>query len=190
MKAKPTAVILGAGLLAVAIWTQSPLAAPSAAPKPRAPELQAIVDCRAISDRDARLSCYDAAADKLDRAEASGQVVVVNREQVRSVRKDIFGLQLPSLDIFSAVTRKAPGGAGGASEDVDRLEGVVKTAWRGEGGHWMFELETGAVWRQIDDFQFANDPHAGSKVEIRKGALGSFIMKVDRQPSIKVHRDR
>ncbi len=187
MKAKPTAVILGAGLVAVAFWTQAALAAPAATPKSRAPELQAIVDCRAIADRDARLSCYDAAADKLDRAEASGQVVVVNREQVRSVRKDVFGLQLPSLDIFSAVTRKGPGGA---SEEVDRLDGVVKTAWRGEGGHWMFELETGAVWRQIDDFQFANDPHAGSKVEIRKGALGSFIMKVDRQPSIKVHRDR
>ena len=187
MKAKPTAVVLGAGLLAITVWTQSALAAPSAAPKPRAPELQAIVDCRAITDRDSRLACYDAAADKLDRAEASGQVVVVNREQVRSVRKDVFGLQLPSLDIFSAVGRKGPAAA---SEDIGRLDGVVKSAWRGDGGHWMFELETGAVWRQTDDFQFANDPHAGSKVEIRKGSLGSFFMKVDRQPSIKVHRDR
>ncbi len=187
MKANRTIAILGAGLLSAAIWTETPRAAPPAPAPTRAPELQAIVDCRAIADRDSRLACYDTAADKLDRAEASGQVVVVNREQVRKVRKDVFGLQLPSLDIFSMVGRK---GASAVSEDVDHLDGVVKAAWHGEGGHWMIELENGAVWRQIDSFELARDPHAGSKVDIRKGAIGSFFLKVDGQPSFKAHRDR
>lgn len=187
MKAKPTIAILGAGLLSAAIWTQSPLAATPVAPPARAPELQAIVDCRAITDRDSRLACYDTATDKLDRAEASGQVVVVNREQVRKVRKDVFGLQLPSLDVFSMVGRKGPNAV---SEDVDHLDGVAKAAWRGEGGHWMIELETGAVWRQIDSYELARDPHPGSKVDIRRGSLGSFFLKVDGQPSFKAHRER
>ena len=187
MKANRAAAILGAGLLAAAIWIEAPLAATSAPPPSRAPELQAIVDCRGLTDRDSRLACYDAAADKLDRAEASGQVVVVNREQVRKVRRDVFGLQLPSLDIFSAIGRKGPNAV---SEDIDHLDGVVKAAWHGEGGHWMLELETGAVWRQIDSFELASDPHPGSKVDIRKGALGSFFVKVDGQPSFKAHRER
>jgi hypothetical protein len=153
----------------------------------RAPELQAVVDCRVITDRDARLNCYDAAAAKLDQAEAAGQVVVVNRDQVRKVRKDVFGLELPSLDIFGSITRKTPGAAG---EDLDRIGAVVKTAWRGGDGRWNFELDTGAVWRQVDDSPFANDPHPGSKVEIRKGALGAFFMKVDGQPGFKARRDR
>ena len=186
MKANRTAAILGAGGLLTVIAPGLLLAA-SPAPPARAPELQAIVDCRALTDRDARLNCYDSAADKLDRAEASGQVVVVDKEQVRKVRKDVFGLQLPSLDIFSAVARKGPAGA---VEDIDRLQGVVKTVWRVEQGRWALELETGAVWRQTDDFGLANDPHPGSKVEIRKGALGSFYIKVDGQPSFKAHRDR
>ncbi len=187
MQAKHTAAICSAGFLVIAFWPQVPFAATSAAPKPRAPELQAIVDCRAISDRDARLACYDKAADRLDQAEASGQVVVVNREQVRSVKKDIFGLQLPSLDIFSATGRKGPGAA---SEEIDHLDGVVKSAWRGEGGRWNIALETGAVWRQTDNYELGRPPHTGSKVEIRRGAFGSFFMKVDGQEAFKAHRDR
>ncbi len=187
MKANHSALFLGALVLTIGILPQAVAANAPAPPAARAPELQAVVDCRAITDRDARLTCYDAAADKLDRAEASGQVVVVDKEQVRKVRKDVFGLQLPSLDIFSAVGRK---GAAGAVEDVSRLQAVVKTAWRIEQGRWALELDTGAVWRQTDDFQLALDPHPGSKVDIRKGALGSYFMKVDGQPAFKAHRDR
>ncbi len=114
---------------------------------------------------------------------------MVDREKVREVRKDIFGLQLPSLDIFNL------GGGGKAAEavakgdDVDKISAVVKQASR-EASRWVIELDTGAVWRQIDDQDLANDPHAGSKAEIRKGAIGSFFMKLDGQPGIRVHRDR
>ncbi len=186
MKARRARMIVGIGAL-IGAWAPMAFAASGPAPAARAPELQAIVDCRALADRDARLNCYDAAAAKLDQAEAAGQVVVVDREQVRRVRKDVFGLELPSLDIFSSITKKTPGGAG---EEVDRLTAVVKTAWRGGDGRWDFELDNGAVWRQVDDSSFANDPRAGSKVEIRKGSLGSFFMKVDGQPAFKAHRDR
>ena len=177
---------LGLGVVLAGASAAACLAADKAPPA-RAPELQAVVDCRHVSDRDARLNCYDAAAAKLDQAEATGQVVVVNREQVRTVRKDVFGLQLPSLDIFSSITRKAPGGAG---EDIDRITATVKTASRGGDGRWNLELDTGAVWRQTDDNDIARDPRPGSKVEIRKGTLGSFFLKVDGQPAFKAHRDR
>lgn len=189
MRAYRSAATLGAALALAGICAGEVFAAGVVAPKTRAPELQAIVDCRALADRDARLNCYDAAAAKLDQAEAAGQVVVVNREQVRKVRKDVFGLQLPSLDIFNAVVGKGKAGAAEA-EDSNRLQSVVKTAWRGGDGRWSLELETGAVWRQTDDFQLANDPHPGSKADIRQGALGSFFMKIDGQPAFKAHRDR
>lgn len=187
MRAVWPAAAAGVGALMVGAWGGGAIGASEKAPAPRAPELQAILDCRALTDRDARLNCFDAAAAKFDQAEATGQVVVVNREQVRTVRKDVFGLQLPSLDIFSSITRKAPGGAG---EDLDRITAVVKTAWRGSDGTWNIELDNGAVWRQLDAFDLAKSPHPGSKVEIRRGSLGSFFMKVDGQPAFKAHRDR
>jgi hypothetical protein len=152
----------------------------------RAQVLQAVVDCRPMTDANARLACYDAAAARLDEAEASGQVVVVDKEQARQVRREVFGLQLPSLDIFSHAAK----GPGAAVEDVDRVTEVVKTASRQADGRWVIELESGAVWRQIDASELANDARAGSKAEIRKAALGSFFMKIDGQPAIRVHRDR
>lgn len=180
-----------AALLALALAFAASDAPATAAKAPklgRAAELQAVVDCRAIKDRDARLDCYDAAAAKLDQAEASGQVVVVDRARAREVRKEVFGLQLPSLDIFSVAAGK---GASLAKEDqIDQLEGVVKRAWRDPDGKWVMELDSGAVWRQIEPNDLTFDPHQGSKVVIRKASLGSFMMKVDGQPAFKAHRDR
>ena len=139
----PSVVLTAAAILA--------LAAPAlAAGKPsqarRAAVLQAIVDCRAMTDTNARLACYDAAAAKLDEAESSGQVVVVDREQATKVRKEVFGLQLPSLDIFGG--KGAPEALKG--EGVDQLTATIKQASQGVDGKWVIELDTGAVWRQIE----------------------------------------
>ncbi len=168
----------------LAIWAERPLAAGKPAPQVRAPELQAVIACRALTDRDARLNCFDAATAKLDEAESTGQVVVVNREQARAVRRDVFGLQLPSLDIFG---RK---GAAATGEDVDQLASTVKAASENPDGRWVLELETGAVWRQVDDSPMATPPHVGSKVEIRRAGLGSFFTRIDGHPAFRAHRDR
>ena len=62
MRAHRAASILGAGACLAGAWTAAAIAAPDGAATKRAPELQAIVDCRALTDRDARLNCYDSAA--------------------------------------------------------------------------------------------------------------------------------
>ena len=186
MRAHRAALILISGACFAGAWAAASLASPDPKSAKRAPELQAIVDCRALADRDARLNCFDAAAAKLDQAEAAGQVVVVNREQVRQVRTEVFGLQLPSLDIFSAVHGKGPV----QGEDLDRVTGAAKAVTPDANGRWIIVLESGAVWRQTDDTVMAFDPHPGSKIEIRQGALGSFFMKVDGQTAFRAHRDR
>jgi hypothetical protein len=191
----PNAVLVLAALAAGAALTGAALAAGKPVDKPsvarRAAVLQAIVDCRKMTDSDARLACYDAAAAKLDEAESTGQVVVVDREQARQVRRDIFGLQLPSLDIFNL----GGGGKGAAAtvakgEEVDKLLATVKEARQLGDGKWTIELDTGAVWRQIENSDIALDIRPGQTVEIRKGAIGSFVMKVGGQPGFKAHRDR
>ena len=62
---------------------------------------QAISDCRKLADRDARLDCYDKAANAFDEAQAQGQVVVVDRAQVREVKRQAFGFNMPSLNLFA-----------------------------------------------------------------------------------------
>jgi hypothetical protein len=160
-------------------------AAPAlAAPKPpaagRAAAFQAMLDCRSLTDGAARLACYDTAAGRMDEAEAKGDIVVVDRALATTVHREAFGLPVPSLNFLTKMMQ--PG-------DVDRIDGIVRSARADAYWKWTVELESGAIWRQIDG-DLGHPPHAGSKVTIRNGAIGSFLMNVDGQAAIRVHRDR
>lgn len=146
----------------------------------KAEAFQAVLDCRALADGTARLACYDAAAARMGEAEKRGDIVVIDRAQASAAHRQAFGLTLPSLDFVTRALKP---------EEVDALEGVVRAARQGANGKWVISLEDGAVWRQISG-DLNRDPRHGSKVRIRRGTLGSFLMNVDGQPSIKVHRDQ
>ena len=149
---------------------------------PRPATLQAVIDCRAVSEAAARLACYDAAAARLDEAEAKGDIVVMDREQTRQARREAFGFTLPSFDLFSR---------GESAEKLDRASFKVVRAWEsGANGQWSMELDSGAVWRQTDSETLSRRPKPGSTVEIRSAALGSYFMNVDGQRAIRVKRDR
>ncbi|HEX3700586.1 MAG TPA: hypothetical protein VHV27_07925 [Phenylobacterium sp.] len=146
----------------------------------RAAAFQSVLDCRSIAEAAQRLACYDAAAAKMGEAEAKGDIVVIDRAQAKAAHRQAFGLSLPSLDFVTRALKP---------EEVDEIQGVVKSARADGYGHWTIVLEDGAVWRQIEG-QLDRDPRAGSKVTIHRAALGSFKMSVDGEPNIKVHRDQ
>ncbi len=177
MRTLKTAAKLGLAL------TLATTMAVQAAPKPpgRSATLQSVVDCRKLTDDTARLACYDAATAKLDEAEKSGDVVVVDKSQVREARKAAFGFnfQMPAFMT-----------AGEKPEELEKISAVVASARQeGMSGKWVIKLEDGAVWRQIDTVALNNDPKKGSKAEIRIAALGSYFMKIDNNPQMRVHRD-
>lgn len=171
-----------AGVVFVALALAAPAAAKDKnadAPKGKAAAFQAVLDCRGVADSAARLACYDAAAGRMNEAETKGDIVVIDRAQASAAHREAFGLHVPSL---SFVTRALK------PEEVDRIDGVVDSARADINGRWTMKLQDGPVWRQISG-DLTRPPHTGSKVAIRKGSLGSFLMNVDGQPSIKVHRD-
>lgn len=170
------------GALVAAALTLAAVGAVQAAPKDvgRAAVLKAVVDCRGIADSAARLACYDAAAATLDEAEAKGDVVVMDREQTRRARREAFGFTLPSLSIFNR---------GEEPEKINHATYSVERAWK-EGGKWVVEMDTGAVWRQTDDIDLLRAPHKGSVAEIKTGALSSYYMKIDGQLAMKARRDK
>ena len=160
------------------------LSSPSLATAPskavRAAAVQNVLDCRGLTDANARLACFDKTVAGMAEAETKGDLVTIDREQRRQVRRQAFGLSLPSLQIFDH---------GEKGEDADRITSKVTSASRGAGGKWIVELEGGAVWRQTDDTDLYKSPHAGSIAIVRKAALGSFFMKVDGDSAFRVHRD-
>jgi hypothetical protein len=164
---------------AAGLVTAIPLAA--AAPPPAgAPATRAVVACRALTDDTQRLACYDKAVAAMSEAEKTGDLLTIDRAQRQAVRRQAFGLSLPSFTLFDK---------GEKPEEADRITVKLASARQDPYRRWILKLEDGAVWLQTDDNELSNEPHAGSTVEIRKGALGSFFMKVDGQPAIRVRRE-
>ena len=153
-------------------------------PPGRTAIVQALTDCRKLTDDAARLACYDTAAGAFDQAEAKGDIVVVDREQATAVRRQAFGFTLPSLSLFDR------GDKGQKAEPLDRVSGTLARAYRQSGGRWVMELEDGAVWTQTDIEDLPRGAKAGSKVEIRKAAMGSFFINVDGQRAIRATRSK
>lgn len=171
---------LTAALLAMSCW---PSGAPAAKdPPPRPALFQQLVDCRAIADNAARLTCYDAQVAKLDEAERASDVVVVDRAEIKKARKGLFGLSLPDLgSIFGGKKDGDP------EPELTEIESTVRAAAIGAGGKLTVIIADGARWVQTDT-KAMRVPKAGTPVKIRKAAMGSFFMNIDDRPGIKVMR--
>lgn len=145
----------------------------------RSAMLQKLVDCRKLTDESQRLACYDQATVALDQAEAKGDIVVVDREQARKVRRQAFGFSMPSLSLFER---------GETQEELENVTGVVALARVNGAGKWVIKLEDGAVWTQVDSKELFKEPKPGMPVKIRQAALGSFLLTVDTMGAFRARR--
>lgn len=150
-------------------------------PAARAPVLQGIFDCKRLSDPQLRLACYDRAAGALDAAEGQGEVVVIDRAQARTVRRQAFGLSMPSLNLFSR---------GEKEEMLSRISVPLSDAHQGGDGKWVFVTNDDQVWRQTDSETISRPPRTGSTLAVRKAAMGSFFCNVDGQYAVRCERGR
>ena len=149
---------------------------------PQRPELfEALVRCRTVTDDAARLQCFDNATAALQAAAERREVVVVDRQQVRESRRRLFGLALPRLPVFG-------GDDDDDEEDVDHIESPIVSAHQVGYGRRVVRLEDGSTWAQTDDTPIAARPRAGQTVRVNRGALGSFMMRVNGQPGVRVRR--
>ena len=177
------ALALAVGLMG-AFAARPLMAAPPPQPvrtEGRAQELQKLLDCRKLTDNAQRLACFDAAAAAMDQAEAKGDIVVVNREQARKVRRQAFGFALPSLSLFER---------GEKPEEINTIQAKVAAVRQNSAGKWVIRLEDGAVWTQVDTNEINPDPHVGEEVEIRRASLGSYMLVLPHHRSFRAHRDQ
>lgn len=177
---KRAGVVLACGALATVA------AARPAAPAASARALDAVTACRAITDGPARLACYDSNVEALQGAEARRDIVVVDRAAVQKTRRSLFGFSLPSLDLFGGGGGGKPGKAD--EDEVKEVTEPVRSARQDGEGNWIVVLESGATWHQTEG-QLALAPKVGASVTIRRGAIGSYWMKVGAQPGVKVKRE-
>lgn len=159
------------------------LAAPGLTRKPAEAgtpqQITRLLGCRALSDSAQRLACFDREMAGVAVALTSKDLVVVDRERVREAKQGLFGFSVPS---FGGLL------GGGDKDDVTQLDAVVANATRNPEGGWTVRLVDGSLWTQTDDAPIALAPKRGTKIIVRRGALGSFKLSVDGQPSVRVKR--
>ena len=143
--------------------------------------LSGLRTCRVLTDDAARLACFDRAAGALDAAEASGEVVVVERSEIQDTRQRLFGLDVPNVRLLDRF-----GGQG----QVEAVETTLTRGYQTSRGEWVFELADGSTWRQIDAERFTGRARPGAEVRVRRAAMGSYFINVDGARALRARRDR
>jgi hypothetical protein len=165
-------------------------AAAAAPPASRTPEMgssqlvRSIQNCQPIKDSAARLACYDQAAAALVSATTRGDVAIVDRGQVRQVRRSLFGFALPSLPFFSGSKNRED------EQEPKELQSTLASFRPIGNGFIRFALvEPASTWESTEASDVF-DPKIGAKVRITHGALGSYWAEIGNERAVKVRRIR
>jgi hypothetical protein len=139
------------------------------------PAVAGVIACMPVAEPAARLACLDKAAAALQAAAGGGDLVILDRQQVRKSQRENLGRASPA---------ELPGVPPGAnSETFD-----VIAATQGVDSHWVLILKDGGRWRLIEEPQLSHLPGPGSKARISKGALGSYFIEIDGHPGVRANR--
>ncbi|MFL6727037.1 MAG: hypothetical protein ACJ8FS_11070 [Sphingomicrobium sp.] len=168
-------------LVVVATLCAAPPAYAKDKPAPPSPLVAAIDRCRHMSDPAQRLACYDSAANALVTASNSGEVSVVDRSEVRKVRHSLFGFSLPKVPFFSGDTT--------ANEAQDKLDSTITSVKVLNNGYYQVVIaDNNAVWVTTDDSISFDPPKPGQKIEILRGALGNYFLRINGQNGVRGKR--
>lgn len=153
------------GPLLVATLIAGSAGAANAAQPPSPKAVETLTACRAQTDDAARLACYDQAVGGLLAAQEAGDLVVMDKQDVAKAQRESFGFNLPSFSF------------GNSKAQVEKVESIIREARKTPAG-WLFVLEDGARWRQVDGETLPLPPRPGAKVSIRRAALSSYMLNV------------
>jgi hypothetical protein len=145
------------------------------------PLVTAIDRCRQITDSMQRLACYDAAAGALVQATNSGAVAVVDENDVKKVRHSLFGFALPKVPFFSGDTT--------ANEAQNQLDSTITRVTALNNGYFQMVIaDNNAVWVTTDDSVNFDPPKPGQKIQIIRGALGNYFLRINGQVGVRGKR--
>lgn len=156
------------------------LVAPTPARAQDADYLEALKACRNIVDPAERLACYDTKVGAMVSASEAGDVRIVDREDVRRTRRQLFGFTVPDLDILE-----------GDEQDKEASEMLLTTVTRARqlsGKSWRFTTEEGAVWEITNAPRRLAPIKPGDKVEFKKASLGFYFIRINGQMGVKGKR--
>ena len=174
-------------ILAAAAIAATATAVPATAQVSDEIVLNIMRECARIDDPTARLACYDNNIRNAGGNPRSSVPGAMARPQggpgapITGAGPQGFGQE----DVRTPERFATP--AGEVDEIRSRVAGVTQRA----PGQYLIELEDGAQWLFVDTVDFSySPPRRGSTIEIRRGAMDSFLMRFDNQESVRIRRVR
>lgn len=142
--------------------------------------IAALKACRTIVDEGERLACYDAKVTAMVAASEAGDVRVVDRDDVRRTRRQLFGFTVPDLDILEGDKQDR--------ESSELLETTITSARQLTGKSWRFTTAENAVWEINNAPTRLTSIKAGDKVIFKQASLGFYFIRINGQMGIKGKR--
>ena len=140
--------------------------------------------CRAIADDRERLACYDAKIGTIVAATEAGDVRIVDREDVRRTKRQLFGFSVPNVGVLAG-DDKDDDKAG----DTDELFSTTIASARAlPKGGWRFTTAEGAVWEINNPPRRLAPIKPGDPVVFKKASLGYYFVRIAGQIGVKGRR--
>lgn len=177
-----------ASILAIAAASLALSAVPAVAQADRSAVVDILIECAKLDDPTARLACYDNNMSRVGatpRATVPGQIrgVVGGSAPIETQGPQGFGYE-NVRDNDPARFQLRPG-------QLQEIHPKVQSVTERGPGLYLVTLDDGAQWMFAEGVtsQFRL-PRRGDEIEIERGSLGSFLMRIDGQPAVPVRRLR
>ena len=147
-----------------------------------------LIECAKIDDATARLACYDNNIRNLDptafRAAPPGASALPGASGGAPVAQRPQGFGFEDVRVRQQRFEPRPSAE-------RQIQVLIRGAREREPGIYLVTLEDGAQWVFTEGVSFGfRPPRGGQTVEIERGALGSFLMRIDDQAPVPVRRLR
>lgn len=140
--------------------------------------VKALEACREIADAGERLACFDAASRRLSEAVDRKELVILDKSEIRQTKRSLFGFSVPRIGLFR-------------DDDGDEQSELITkiTSVRNLGnGKWQLRITEGAIWETTEPSGMIDNPRVGNEVRIKKGTLGSYLMRIAGQRALRAKR--
>ena len=133
--------------------------------------LNMLYQCAEITDNTERLACFDNNVASLQGKEKRKEIVAIDAEAAKKIKREAFGFSLPSLPKLGL-----PSFGGSGDDGPEALTLKVKSV-RKVGRIYEFRMENGQVWRQASG-RFNYIPKGDLVATIKSASVGSYLMSL------------
>lgn len=161
----------------------------AAQPAPTSPDyIGDLKACRAIADERERLACYDAKVGTMVSANEAGDVRIVDREDVRRTRRQLFGFSVPDVGVLAGDDKSSDKDGNGDGDKDELFTTSIASARALPNGGWRFTTAEGAIWEINNPPRRLAPIKPGDTVEFKKATLGYYFVRIAGQIGVKGRR--